>query len=139
MKAFFSIMSVCCLLFTACSTTNQPECGELICTQEFRIVQVKFTDAIGNAVTVKDYSAINQRTKKSMAQNNEPPTINNQGNYIVASDADRINLSEKGDKIVVSATHPESNKTLKGEFVVSGGICACHINRISGPAVIVFD
>lgn len=131
-------MSVCCLLFAACSTTNQPECGELICSQEFRMVQVKFIDAAGNGVTVKDFSAINQRTKKSMTQNNEPPTINNQGNYIVASDADRTGLSEKGDTIVVSATHPESNKTVKGEFVVSGGICVCHISRISGPAEIVF-
>ena len=101
------------------------------------MVQIKFTDTSGNALTVKDYSSINKRTNKPMMQNNEPTTINNKGNYIVASDADRAQLSESGDTILVSATHPQTNKKIETEFVVSGGICACHINKISGPAEVV--
>jgi hypothetical protein len=138
MKSFIYIFSICCLNFAECSTTNQPDCGELICTQEFRMVQVKFNDALGNAVAVKDFSSINKRTNRSMMQNNEPATINNLGNYIVASDADRTQLSETGDTILVSAIHPKTNKKMETQFVVSGGLCFCHINKLSGPAEITF-
>lgn len=101
------------------------------------MVQVKFKDASGNPVTVKDYSAINKRTNQSTVQNNEPPTANNQGIYTVASDADVRTLSESGDAIIVSATHPTTKKKVTAEFIVNGGKCACHINKVSGPMEIV--
>jgi hypothetical protein len=102
------------------------------------MVQVKFNDASQMPVEVKDFASINKRTGESTVQNNEPATINNRGNYIVASDSDVKKLSEAGDVITVSATHPISNKKIKAEFVISGGICACHISKISGPAVMTF-
>lgn len=138
MNTFINVFSIVIILFSACSTTNQSECGNIICTQEFRMVQVKFSDASGNPVAVKDFTAINKRTGESTAQNNEPETINNQGNYTLASDADVKKLSEAGDVIIVSATHPISNKKIEAEFVVSGGICACHISKVSGPAELIF-
>lgn len=138
MNTFINVFSIVIILFSACSTTNQSECGNIICTQEFRMVQVKFSDASGNPVAVKDFTAINKRTGESTAQNNEPETINNQGNYTLASDADVKKLSEAGDVIIVSATHPISNKKIEAEFVVSGGMCACHISKVSGPAELIF-
>jgi hypothetical protein len=98
------------------------------------MVQVKFNDASGNPVTAKDFAAINKRTGESTVQNNEPATDYNQGMYTVASDADVKKLTESGDIITVTATHPETGKKVSAEFVVSGGQCACHINKISGPA-----
>ena len=100
------------------------------------MVQVKFKDMSGDAVAVKDFSAINKRTGESTVQNNDPATVNNQGNYTVASDADVKKLSESGDVITVSATHPTTNKKASAEFVVTGGKCACHINKVSGPSEI---
>ena len=138
MNKLIYVFSVVIFLFSACSTTNQSECGNIICTQEFRMVQLKFNDASEMPVEVKDFAAINKRTGESTVQNNEPATINNRGNYIVASDSDVKKLSEAGDVITVSATHPISNKKIKAEFVISGGICACHISKISGPAVMTF-
>lgn len=101
------------------------------------MVQVKFKDTAGNPVTVKDFSAINKRTNQSTVQNNEPSTVNNQGLYTVASDADVKTLSESGDVITVTATHPTTNKKVSAEFVVNGGKCACHISKVSGPTEIV--
>lgn len=138
MNKLIYVFSLVIFLFSACSTVNKSECENLICTEEFRMVQVKFIDASGNPVSVKDFAAINKRTGESTVQNNEPATINNRGNYIVASDADLKKLSEAGDVINVSATHPISNKKIEAEFVVSGGICACHISKISGPAIMTF-
>lgn len=123
---------------TACSTANVQECPEMMCTQEFRMVQVKVTDAQGNPVEVKDFTATNKRTNTPMAQNNEPATINNKGIYTVASDADLKNLSEAGDTILVNATSLSGAKKLSGSFVVSGGKCACHISKISGPETLSF-
>ena len=126
------------MLLSACSATKQPVCENTICTMEFRMIQVKFNDASGNPVVVKDYSAVNKRTGESTTQNNEPSTINNTGIYVVASDADVKKLTENGDVIIVTATHPTSNKKLTSEFVVAGGICACHVNKISGPSELTF-
>ncbi len=130
---------VAMMLFWGCSNIKQAECEDMICTQEFRMVQVKFNDASGSPVTVKDFSAVNKRTGEKTVQDNEPQTINNQGIYTVASDADVKKLSETGDLIVVSASHPTSNKRIEAEFVVSGGLCACHINKVSGPAELTFN
>ncbi len=132
---FYNILAVTISLFS-CSTgkLNTSQCEPMICTQEFRMVQVKIKDAMGNPVTVKDFKAINKRTSKSTVQDNDPISITNQGNYTVASDADLKELSETGDVITVTAVHPETNKKVSADFVVSGGRCACHINKISGPA-----
>lgn len=135
---YLFFISVSFLVACSATKTNPVECGEMICTQEFRMVQVKFKDAAGDPVVVKDYSAINKRTGASTVQNNDPVTENNRGFYIVASDADVKNLSESGDVIIVNATHPTTNKKVTAEFVVNGGLCACHINKVSGPSEIVF-
>lgn len=135
MKKLIYILSICSLCFGACSASNKPVCEDLICTMEFRMVQVKFIDASGNPVTVKDFSSIIKRTNNPVMKNNDPA---GSGVYTVASDADLKQLSEKGDIIMVSATHPQTNKKIETEFVISGGLCACHINKISGPAEILF-
>ena len=103
------------------------------------MIQVKFNDAAGNPLTVKDFSAVNKRTGESTMQNNEPATVNNKGIYVVASDADVKKLSEAGDALIVSATNPVSNKKIDTEFVVAGGLCACHVNKISGPAEVTLQ
>ncbi len=109
-----------------------------MCTQEFRMVQVKFKDSAGNPVTVKDFAAKIKRTNESTAQNDDPSTINNQGIYTVASDADVRKLAESGEAIAVTATHPTTGKKVSADFVIAGGLCACHINKVSGPAEIIF-
>lgn len=101
------------------------------------MVQVTFKDSSGTPLTVKDFSAVNKRTGESTVQNNEPFAGINQGVYTVASDAYVKKLSEKGDVIRVSASHAVTGKNAVAEFVVSGGACACHINKVSGPSEIV--
>lgn len=135
----YQFLALTIFLFS-CSVAkvNTSPCEPIICTQEFRMVQVKIKDASGNPVIVKEFAAINKRTGKSTVQDKEPVTVSNEGNYTVASDADLKNLSESGDVITVTAIHPQTNKTVSAEFIVSGGKCACHINKISGPAELVF-
>ncbi|MGV3684194.1 MAG: hypothetical protein ACO1NS_01125 [Daejeonella sp.] len=138
MKKLFYILSITSVCFFSCSATNnQPDCENMICTQEFRMVQVVFKDSVGKPLNVKAFSAVNKRTGENMARNSDPSNEPSQGVYIVASDADVRKLSEKGDVIQVSASHPVTNKNVISEFVVTGGICACHINKISGPSEIV--
>ena len=136
MKSPYYILLAASISLFSCSAgkVNTSLCEPMICTQEFRMVQVKIKDALGNPVTVQNFKAINKRTGKSTIQDNDPVTISNQGNYTVASDADVKEISETGDSITVTAVHPETNKKVTADFVVSGGKCACHINKISGPA-----
>jgi hypothetical protein len=137
MKQLLFILFVVSISLSSCSITNPTEaCENKICTQEFRMVHVIFKDASGAHVQVSDFTAVNERTGERTGQDPDPSTVSNQG-YVVASDSDVKSLSEKGDKIKVNARHALTGKSVTAEFVVSGGICACHINKISGPSEII--
>lgn len=113
-------------------------CPPMACTEVFMSVTVKFVDPLGNPVVLKNYSSVNLRTKDTLAQNAIDP-INSKGFYLVANDNHTRKLSEKGDSILVKGTHPTSNQTIQGTLVVAGGKCACHIEKISGPAELKFN
>lgn len=132
------IISITLSVFASCSTTQVQECPDRMCTMEFRTITIRFNDSKGNPIQVKDYSAVNRRTNSPMRQDNEPSTISNEGIYIVASDADTKNLSEGGDTIRVVGYHPQSNEKLTADLVVSGGPCACHVSKLSGPDTLKF-
>jgi hypothetical protein len=113
------------------------DCPPQACTMVFVSVNVKFQDKNGNALAVKDFSAVNQRTKEIISTGNQQSN-NGVGYYTVADDNTRSKLSTQGDEIVVSATHPTTGQTKTATFKISGG-CNCHVERISGPQVIAFD
>jgi hypothetical protein len=100
---------------------------------EFRTITVKFLDDSGNYLVVNGYSAVNKRTGRSMSQTN---IMQGQGIYVVASDSDLSELSEKGDIVLVTAINPKNNSKASAEFVISGGLCICHVGKISGPETI---
>ncbi|TKC00629.1 hypothetical protein [Pedobacter cryophilus] len=134
--------TLCCfitvIMFWSCNKPEEINCENLICTQEFRIVNVKFIDALGNAIEVKDFKSLNLRTNKDLTSSNYVDPINAKGYYTVVTDANTKDLSSKGDYIRVSAKHPVNGTIKEVDFVVSGGECACHISKISGPEEIVF-
>lgn len=133
MKSLQNIFLILCLFLVSCSSSEPTVCKDKVCTMEYRMVTVKFIDDTGNPQVVKDYSAVNKRTGRSMTQNSYVgvPVV-----YVVASDSDLKELSEKGDIVLVSATNPKNNTKVTAEFVISGGICICHISKISGPETI---
>ena len=133
MKGLQTIFLILCLFLVSCSGSDPIVCEDKACSMEFRMVTVKFIDDSGNAQIVKDYSAVNKRTGRSMTQTS---TMGGQGIYVVASDSDLTDLSEKGDIVLVTATNPKNNTKVQAEFVIGGGLCICHISKISGPETI---
>lgn len=103
----------------------------------FASVPVKFVDANGQLAAVKNYKAVNLRTKEDIThQDNSNIT----GSFFaVADDSDLKKLTEAGDDIEVTATDSASNKQVNGIIKVSGGECACHVARVSGPEEIKVD
>lgn len=133
MKSLQNIFLIICLFLTSCSGSDPEVCEDMVCTTEFRMITVKFVDEFGNPQIVKDYTTVNKRTSRSMAQTSN---MFGSGTYVVASDSDLKELSEKGDIVLVSATNPKNNVKIQAEFVISGGLCICHIGKISGPETI---
>ncbi|WP_306552011.1 hypothetical protein [Daejeonella sp.] len=127
---FFLILVV---FLGSCSSSEPAVCENMVCTTEFRTITVKFLDDSGNPLLVNNFSAVNKRTGRSMSQNS---IINGLGIYVLASDADLKELSEKGDIVLVSASNPKNNSKVTAEFVISGGLCICHVSKISGPETI---
>jgi len=130
LKNFFLIFGV---FLVSCSGSDPEVCEDMACTTEFRMVTVKFLDDSGIPQVVNDYSAVNKRTGRSMTQTSNMGGL---GIYIVASDSDITELSEKGDIVLVTATNPKTNSKVTAEFVISGGLCICHVGKISGPETI---
>jgi hypothetical protein len=130
MKILQNIILILCLFLASCSGYDPEVCEDVVCTTEFRTITVKFVDEFGNPQIVKDYTAVNKLTGRSMTQMSN---MFGSGTYVVASDSDLKELSEKGDIVLVSAINPKNNAKVSAEFVISGGLCICHIAKISGP------
>ena len=133
MKSLQNIFLILGLFLTSCSGSDPEVCEDMACTTEFRMVTVKFVDEFGNPQIVKDYTTVNKRTGRSTAQTSN---MFGTGTYVVASDSDLQGFSEKGDIVLVSATNPKNNVIIQTEFVIAGGLCICHIGKISGPDTI---
>ncbi len=128
MNRYLGLFLVGALLLGSCS--ESAVCPDAVCTKEFRTVTIRFVNADGNPQQVKDFTVLNKRTGEIMTPLSD---MAGQGLYVVASDSDLSKLSEKGDNIQVNATDIKTNTKLQADFVISGGICSCHISKISGP------
>lgn len=128
--------------FLSCASKRnkqaEVDCPPKPCTMEFRTVGVVFTDNNGDTLQVKDFSATLKTTGKKLPSGTEQSADASNPFYMIASDGDKSALSIEGDTIVVSGTHPSNGQIKKTDFVISGGRCECHINKVSGPEAIVF-
>lgn len=141
MKRLFFVAGLAAV-FASCETLEKSQatdCPPQMCTQEFRAVSVKFIDANGQAVKVKNYTSINKRTNASMLKGYAPDTVSAEGIGLVASDANLADISEAGDSVIVTGKHPVSNTTVRGSFFIKGGKCSCHISKVSGPSELAFN
>lgn len=117
--------------FSSCSDADESvSCADLVCTKEFRTITLRFLDANGNSQSVKDFKIFNKRIAQNITPAND---LLNQGLYVIACDSDLFKFSEKGDPVEVTATDLKTNAPIKIDYVISGGACACHVAKISGP------
>jgi hypothetical protein len=132
-----------CLFLNSCTEKLLTEkedgpCPEIICTQEFRSVTVRFKNAAGEPVTVKEFTSVIKRTGKA-PQSGAADQNHSRGSYAVVTDGDTKSLLSSGDTINVSAVNPQTNQRKTAQFVVKGGKCACHIEKVSGPEEVLFN
>lgn len=114
---------------------NKPS-DHIMCTEIFASITVTFKDANGDFIDIEQYQSINKRTNKVLRDGKGTDEIV-LGQYTVANDMDKNSFSEEGDIVLVSAKHPVTEIVKTAEFKISAD--ECHINKISGPTVIVFD
>ena len=134
-----ALIFLCAVLFSACDKINNPDCPSLICTENFAMVTFSFTNKDGVGVGIKNYSAVNQRTGDTIKTSGIASLTLIAGTYVVVDDNYVKKLSEEGDDIKVSGTFEATNQTKTAILKVSGGKCACHIEKISGPEKVAFD
>ncbi|MGM9476709.1 hypothetical protein ACS5PU_09770 [Pedobacter sp. GSP4] len=115
------------------------DCGTKMCTYQFVSVAIKFADNKGAAAEVKNFGIVNQRTGEKIQASSSASISTVKGFYTVVDDGNIQSLSEKGDDLKITGTSVETNQTKSVIVKVSGGKCACHINKISGPEQVAFD
>jgi hypothetical protein len=124
--------------FSCHKTKEQAGCGTQTCTSVFAAIGIGFADINGNAVTIKNFTAVNQRTKLSVVPASPVTGPTQPGYYIVADDNGKANFSTEGDDVLISGTHPTTNVIKTTTFKISGG-CNCHVDKVSGSSTVVFD
>jgi hypothetical protein len=124
--------------FSCHKSQQQAGCGTQTCTLSFASIGVGFADINGGPVSLKSFTAVNQRTKLSVVPANPSTGPVQPGYYIVADDSGKSNFSTEGDDVLISGTHPTTNVTKTVTFKISGG-CNCHIEKLSGESTVTFD
>jgi len=139
MKKIALVLLLGIALITCKKNKTTSDCGDKICTEEFASVVLKFVDNKGVGAEVKDFNVINQRTGERVTANSSVYTSTIKGVFIIVDDSNKLGLSEQGDDLKITGTSVETKQTKSVVIKVSGGKCACHINKISGPQQLVFD
>lgn len=134
MKNYLIIILFAVVTLNSCKNS----CSQKICTDNSVSIVVKFLNQNGNPIVVKDFKSIISRTQKDISNISYLDTVYFKGIYQVATDGNLGDI-KNSEKILVSAINPKTNQLKEVEFVVSGGDCACHISKISGPEIIQFE
>lgn len=137
-KIFVGIL----LCLTACKSQKPGSangCEAVMCTDDFQMIPVKLLTTSGNAVNFKSYKIIETATGKEIKNNTDlPNTGENANTLIVADDSHRRNFAESGTNLQLQVTRSD-DKVIKTDFKISGGKCACHVAKLSGPDQIDLD
>ncbi|TKC03934.1 hypothetical protein [Pedobacter frigoris] len=117
---------------------EKSDCNKM-CTLDYRSVGIRFVDKNGAPTEVTGFSVVNQRTGEKVYASSAATINMIKGGFLVADDGNLRNLSEAGDNLKVTGTSVETNQTKSAVLKISGGKCACHIAKLSGPDQIAFD
>ncbi|RZK81897.1 MAG: hypothetical protein EOO92_03720 [Pedobacter sp.] len=140
MKKLSLFLLAATLLISCDKEETEQDCAaDVVCDASFAMISIQFVDKDNKGIEIKDYSAINQRTKDSVHSASSATINTTPGTFIVVDDANRSKLSTSGDEIKVSGTNPLTNQTKSATIKVAGGKCACHVTKISGADKITFD
>ena len=104
------------------------------------MIPVKLITTSGKEVSFKSYKIIETATGKEVKNNND---LSNTGeNYantlIVADDSHLRDFADKGTDLQLQVTRSD-DKVIKVDYKISGGKCACHVAKLSGPDQIDID
>lgn len=139
MKKITLVFLLSIALLTCKKNKTTSDCGDKICTEEFASVVLRFVDNKGAGAEVKDFNVINQRTGERVTANSSIYTSTIKGAFIIVDDNNKLKLSDQGDDLKITGTSIETKQTKSVMIKVSGGKCACHIGKVSGPDQIAFD
>ena len=137
MKSKLYILIFLLAFLLACDKPGT-NCQQGACTQEFRMINIQTQDQTGKPAVALKVDAINARTKKQYSNiKSQTNPFNGVVSYTIATDGEKADFSEKGDKLTILFT--TATTTFTSDFVISGGNCACHISKISGTNTIVIE
>ena len=125
------------LLASACKNNQKNSaCGTQVCTDLFAEVTVTFHNNTDTPINIQNLTVTDQRTG-AVVVNQLPSTAT--GTYVIASDSNLKLLSAAGDNLLVTATDPATGQALTFTEKVTGGTCACHVAKVSGPEIVTFN
>lgn len=126
-------------LLSACVSQQETKtkCGSVVCTDEFIMIPVKVIATKSSSVDFKTYKIINLATGKEVKSNSWPGR-DNPGTIVIADDGHRKAFPEKGADLELQITRKD-DRVVKQDYKISGGKCACHVAKLSGPDQVDID
>lgn len=139
MKKLLLLLIMGIALLNCKKNKSTSECENKVCTEEFAMLGIKFVENKGAGAEIKDLSVVNQRTGEKLYAKSSASTSTVKGFYIVLDDGNKSQLSESGDDLKITGTSAITNQAKSVIIKASGGKCACHIKKITGPEQVAFD
>jgi len=127
------------VIFTSCASQQESKtkCGSVVCTDEFIMIPVKIISSKGHEINFKNYKVIDLTTGKEVRSNTWPGR-NNPGTIVVADDSHLHSFPERGEDLQLQITRKD-DRVVKADYKISGGKCACHVSKLSGPDEVDLD
>jgi len=138
MNKRFLILALAVFLI-ACDKRTGTDCADKVCDESFAMIMISFVDKDGAPVSITKFSAVNQRTLDTIKAPSSAYTNTIPGAFVVVDDNYLDKLRKNGDDIKVSGTYEATGATKSAVIKVSGGECACHVIKVSGPDKIVVN
>lgn len=137
MKQTLLLFAVITVL-SACNAQKTADCPNVMCTQDFRYITVKLLSGSGGEPDMKNYEVKFKSSGKKLNSNPGPDAAANPNTLVIADDSNLKELSPKGDVMILSIRRNDGS-SIDVPYTISGGVCNCHVSKVSGPDEIDTD
>lgn len=134
------IFWLCLSLAMAGCTRAERNCDGQMCTEEFRTISVKLTDAAGSPIALDDFKVVEMPSGEDVTREyvaDEWSMFRQFGSYPVASDLDDQRFPRDSNISLVFYGYIDGREVVKSTYVIR--FDCCHIQFVSGERELVLD
>ena len=118
----------------SCDGVKEEPCPEdIICTQEFKTLEVAVTNSSGDLIQLDSTSTIQLRTGETLVSTQNDGSSGTYGYHLIVSDVNKKTLDFSGELLEFNG-FLNGKQIIQEQYIVAGG--CCHIKVLEGKTEI---